>query len=84
MTWARWFERSNRRVDSTEVGQYRVSTVFLGLDHSFGGPAPLLFETMIFPLESMSEEFCQRYATWEEAVAGHQEAVERAKGFQIR
>lgn len=26
-----------------------VSTVFLGLDHGFFGPEPLVFETMVFP-----------------------------------
>lgn len=50
MTWAAWFEKSgNRRIDRTEVGDYHVSTVFLGLDHNFGDEGrPLLYETMVF------------------------------------
>ncbi len=48
-----------------------VSTVLLGLDHSFGGP-PLIFETMVFP---SSDEFLEidvaSYATKEEALEGH-------------
>jgi hypothetical protein len=48
MTWARWFETADRHVASTTIGDVRVSTVFLALDHSFGHGEPLLFETMIF------------------------------------
>jgi hypothetical protein len=45
--WATWLETADRVVFQTVVGAWRVSTVFLGLDHGFGG-LPLLFETMIF------------------------------------
>lgn len=48
MEWAAWFEEADRRVFETCAGDYRVSTVFLGLDHSFGHGPPILFETMIF------------------------------------
>ena len=50
LEWARWMEDADRRVAETIVGDYRVSTVFLGLDHSFrqNGAPPVLFETMIF------------------------------------
>lgn len=34
IAWARWFETADRRVALTRVGEYTVSTVFLGLDHS--------------------------------------------------
>lgn len=51
-----------------------VSTVFLGLDHNYyGGGKPILFETMIFGGEH--EHFMNRYSTWEEAEAGHQDAI---------
>lgn len=67
------------RVGKTNVGPFFVSTVFLGIDHRFGtdGP-PILFETMIFRGESMSEEYQTRYATWNEAEAGHKVAVAEA------
>lgn len=63
LTWARWVEEADRRVGLTRVGPYHVSTVFLGLDHSFnftGRPRPpILFETMVYlvdaPLELMKE-----------------------------
>lgn len=75
--WAKWFEKANRHVAKDDVGDVRVSTVFLGIDHSFGGATPLLFETMIFggPLDQEQD----RYATWEQAEAGHAAMLARAK-----
>lgn len=53
MTWAKWLEdRGNRDVAKTDVGNLWVSTVFLGLDHSFGEGPPILFETWSFPKEN--------------------------------
>ena len=77
LTWARWFENSDRRVASTEVGGVHISTVFLGLDHSFGHGPPLLFETMVFRDGDGEEQ--ERYSTWEEAEAGHERMVERVR-----
>lgn len=57
-------------------GEVHVSTVFLGMDHGFGG-MPLLFETMIFGGEL--DQFQDRYPTWDMAVAGHAEALASAK-----
>jgi len=68
-----------RRVEVTEVGAVRVSTVFLPLDHNLGGDVPLIFETMIFGGDLDQE--CWRYATEAEAVAGHQEAVDLVSLF---
>ena len=72
MKWALWFETADRCVKDTEQGDVIVSTVFLGLDHSpgFPGQRPELFETMIF-VGGSSQGDCERYATWEEAEAGH-------------
>lgn len=57
-----------------------VSTVFLAMDHSYltyGGHAPLLFETMVFggPLDGEME----RYATEEAAYVGHGAMIERVR-----
>lgn len=51
--WAILFEDFGyRRVAETEVGPYWVSTVWLGLDHRFGGDGPpIIFETMVFSSE---------------------------------
>jgi hypothetical protein len=69
MDWAKRFEDLEyRRVawDGLPSGGY-VSTVWLGLNHAFGGGPPLIFETMVFPECTI----CERYATEEDARAGH-------------
>jgi hypothetical protein len=39
----------HRLYSGHSVGPYRVSTVFLGVNHNFGGGgAPILWETMVF------------------------------------
>jgi hypothetical protein len=79
MTGARWFETSDRQVAKTDFGDVRVSTVFLGLDRSFGEGPPLLFETMIFGGPFDQDKYQERCSTWEEAEAQHAEAVEVAR-----
>lgn len=81
ITWGRWLEKADRKVAVDFVGadddenQVRISTVFLGLDHSFGEGPPLLFETMVFGGALDGEQ--GRYTTWEEAEAGHRKMVGR-------
>lgn len=62
---------------------YRVSTVWLGLDHNHGWPSegdkPLIFETMVFLHEGYAEQDMQRYSTEKEAVAGHKAMVKKWK-----
>jgi hypothetical protein len=53
----------------------RVSTVFLFLDHGFGTDGPVLYESMVFPLDSYGELDCRRYRTRQEALEGHAELV---------
>lgn len=72
MTWARWIETADRCVARTAIGSVVVSTIFLGLDHSFGGGPPILFETMVF---NGSDDMQQRYCTVDAARAGHAEVV---------
>jgi hypothetical protein len=81
LEWARFFnDIGNRRVAFTVLGDTNVSTVFLGLDHSFGGPVPVLFETLAHnPINE--DELMERYTTWEEAVEGHNKMVEKIKGL---
>ena len=47
----------------------QVSTVFLGLDHAWGGGAPLLFETLIF--DGQYDGHMWRWHTRDQAVTGH-------------
>lgn len=72
LEWSKWYETSDRRVALTEKEEVRVSTVFLSINHSFGGPSPILFETMIFGGDHDQDQW--RYETWEEAEAGHEKA----------
>lgn len=78
--WGRYFENADRIVAKTNVTEEaRVSTVFLGLDHSFSDGPPLVFETMVFG-GSFNDEM-DRYSTWEEAEAGHARMVERVRAI---
>jgi hypothetical protein len=96
MTWARWFEQSDRTVAYTQRDDVSVSTVFLGIDHGFGrkGP-PVLFETMTFrgtttverggsqreiPDASEGDREMWRYSTWDDALAGHAAICRRVFG----
>lgn len=89
LEWAKWFENyDNRHLASDHINGYRVSTVFLAIDNTIGRMVPLLFETMIFSdtettespilhtkFPKSLENYTRRYATWDEAIAGHQEAL---------
>lgn len=68
--WARVMSVTPNRVarDDLPNGGY-VSTVFMGLDHG-GGDKLELFETMVFDGVGGAGATV-RYATWDEAVAGH-------------
>lgn len=73
--WAPFFEdMDNRRVGHDVINGYRVSTVFLGSDHSFGEGPPLWFETL-FDGPGIDEEIF-RYTTWDEAWEAHRTIVQ--------
>jgi hypothetical protein len=78
--WMEWFDKAERHVAQDKIGDVRISTVFLGLDHSFGGAIPILFETMIFGGEH--DQFQDRYETREQALKGHQKAVALVSGAE--
>lgn len=75
LEWAKWFETADRHVADENVGKYRISTVFLGIDHNFLGGEPILFETMVFSDDEDGDE--ERYSTWEEAEKGHKKMVKK-------
>lgn len=67
-------------VKQETVGDSKVSTVFLGLDHAWGHEnGPILFETMIF--DGYYEGFQRRYKTYDEALRGHNDAVEMVNEY---
>jgi hypothetical protein len=85
LEWAEWFEGHDRHVALEEVDGRKISTVFLGLDHSFGladdgHHIPLLFETMVFASDDDPwDGWCERYSTWEQAEIGHKAVVEAVR-----
>jgi hypothetical protein len=77
MAWAKFFESPDRIVKQENIGDVRVSTVFLGIDHNFSEGEPLLFETMIF--DGKHDGYQDRCTTWEQAEKMHQKAVDLVK-----
>ena len=81
LTLTQWCGRMKddayRRVAFDRVGGAEVSTVWLGLDHGWGGGPPLIFETMVFGGDE--NEWQARYATEADAMAGHAEVVRKLK-----
>jgi hypothetical protein len=73
-----WYSGKTRlgfTVAREPVGSDEVSTVYLGNDHGFGlngDNGPILWETMVFP----ACDVCERYRTYDEAIAGHRRIVE--------
>lgn len=82
MKWGHWMQDADRHVARTDLSDSWVSTVFLGLDHSFSGGPPVLFETMIFG--GKHDDFQDRYLTWDAAEAGHERAVRMVRRTESR
>lgn len=81
--WARWYEMSwpARRVAHEKFGRYTISTVFLGLDHSFNDGPPLLWESTAFQDDGEQVD-CDRCAGGrEQAEAMHAAMVNRVKAL---
>lgn len=81
--WGKFHADSNYKIikqEYTADHKYWVSTVWLGLDHSFGGTIPVIFETMVFGAEANKDGFrpdyaTSRYSTEQQALAGHAELL---------
>lgn len=70
-------QEDKRRLASTYIDDVWISTVFLGIDHGWASNVPILFETMAFggPID----QYQDRYATWDEAIAGHERMCEAVR-----
>lgn len=82
VTLARWAWLSDRgrfddyrRIAEDHVDLYWVSTVWIGLDMNFAGGPPHIFETMVFLDGSVEDMGMNRYASEDEARAGHEATV---------
>ncbi len=70
LTWATWYETANRHVGNDIIGDARVSTVFLSLNHGiYPTNQPVLFETMIFG--GINDGYQDRCNTYDEAEKMH-------------
>lgn len=73
--WGDWMsDFSSRVVAKDSKSGIDISTVFLGVDYSYEGGPPLLFETMIFGGDNDQELW--RCSTWDEAIVQHIRALE--------
>jgi hypothetical protein len=70
--WTKWMSADsgrNRVAETALLEGVYVSTIFMGTQY------PMLFETMVFADDEMKAGWSRRYATWDDAVAGHKQAV---------
>jgi hypothetical protein len=84
LTWAAWLEEhlADRIVKQEDIGQFWISTVFMGLDYSSRKGPPLLFETMVFDRSAEQHPhsvWMERAPTWELALETHARGVSWAK-----
>jgi hypothetical protein len=83
--YAEWMKQfpNARRIAETTLGECWISTVFLGLDHSFGlGGQPVLFETMVFWEEHQDiHNDCTRCETLKEAKKMHEDMCHQMERY---
>jgi hypothetical protein len=85
MEWAKFLEdgKNTRRkiVKQSEINDKWISTVFIGLDHQWMEDGPLhIFETMVFDSKKCGKDiYLDRYSTWNEALLGHEKAIQWVK-----
>lgn len=68
---------TEKRIGRTVVGDWTVSTVWLGLNHDYLTGVPVVFETMVFG-EPYENEL-RRYTTEEDAMRGHLLVLDRLR-----
>lgn len=95
--WATMYDgpnRAKRQIRRDHIGNWLISTVFLGLDHGFGlfdksdDTQPVLWETMIFytgrrrRYNPALHEGMWRYTSTTEAIEGHARAVMYVQAYR--
>lgn len=78
--WAEWYRNEDRTVAFDQIGAVRISTIFLAINHAIGPGEPILYDTLVDggPLDRRRD----RYATREDALAGHARMVAMIRGVQ--
>lgn len=81
---SKWLEENIHRnvlkqdtLENDQGDKIFVSTVFLGLDHSWDNKGLILWETMIFG--GINDQYQERYNSYEDALEGHQRAIDLIK-----
>lgn len=73
------------RLFSNEIGQSRISTVFMSMDHGLAGligdGTPVLFETMV--LGGEHDGYQERYHTYDDAEEGHKRICDMVDRISI-
>jgi len=77
LLWGAWLAENDRVCAQHTVNGVFVSTVFLGLNHSFNGAIPLLWETMVF--EGSDDSAQWRYASAEAALTQHNKLLHKLR-----
>ena len=77
--YSKWISKNPKQkvVKQELINDSEVSTVFLGLDHSWENNVPILWETMIFG--GKEDMYQDRYTSYKEALVGHEKAVNLVK-----
>lgn len=74
-----FYDTPGRRVAQDRIGDWHISTVWLGVDHSLGSEhPPLIYETQVFRYDENEErnvEINWRYSTRQAAARGHAAVV---------
>jgi hypothetical protein len=81
--WSSLFQK-DRHIGTDFIGKFKISTVYMGLDHGIFSDKLQIFETMIFTEDDKKNKFAdfqERYATLEEAKEGHKKACELVRNF---
>lgn len=76
--WSKWMINKNRIIKQDQIGNFFISTIFLGLMSFPGNP---MFETMVFDesLEENSSLEQERNYTKKEALNFHEEMIKKYK-----
>jgi hypothetical protein len=81
--WANWMEQHPDRkiIGRTYLTKdIFISTVFLGIDHSFNDSKPVLWETMICGGKYDGE--MERYTSFQDAIDGHLMELDKIRSEQ--
>jgi hypothetical protein len=97
LKWGKLLEDKNYKIvkqEPTPGGRYWVSTVWMGIDHSFTwiedkpNPRPIIFETMVFDQKDnndpMADNDMDRYSTEAEAAIGHMHMLKKWTEIEAR